>query len=203
MASWLEQVIQFLPDDNLYLALIALIAFCESIPLLGLAVPGSTLIVLAGYLVVHGKGSLLGVVIASTVGAGCGDLFAYWLGGRLGQSLLHSRWGRKNRSARIRAENFLSTHGGKSLFYARFLGPIRGTVPFLAGVTQMRTGFFVSATLISAILWGLAYPGIGYLGGESWQRASSLSSRFGLLISLALIVSLFRLWLKRKSKSST
>jgi undecaprenyl-diphosphatase len=201
MASWLEQVIQFLPDDNLYLALIALIAFCESIPLLGLAVPGSTLIILAGYLAVHGKGSLLGVIFASTIGAGGGDLFAYWLGGRLGQPLLNSRWGRRNRRTRVRAESFLRAHGGKSLFYARFLGPIRGTVPFLAGVTQMRPGYFGRATLISALLWGLAYPGIGYLGGESWQRASSLSSRFGLLICLALVVTLFHFWLKRKSKS--
>lgn len=200
MIRWLEQMIQFLPDGTLYYALITLIAFCESIPLVGLAVPGSTLIVLAGYLVVHGKGALLSVVFASIIGAGGGDLFAYWLGARMGQPLLHSRWARKNRSTRIRAENFLNTHGGKSLFYARFLGPIRGTVPFLAGVTQMRPGFFGGATLISAILWGLAYPGIGYLGGESWQRASSLSSRFGLLIALALAVSLFHVWLKRKSK---
>jgi len=201
MSSWLEQVLEFLPDGNLYLALIALIAFCESIPLVGLAVPGSTLIVLAGYLVVHGKGSLLSVILVSSLGAGSGDLFAYWLGARLGQPLLHSKWGRKKRSARLRAASFLQSHGGKSLFYARFFGPIRGTVPFVAGITQMDPKKFIVATVISAILWGVAYPGIGYLGGESWQEASSLSSRFGLLISLALVVSLFHLWLKRKSKS--
>lgn len=198
MNGWLEQVLPFLPAGNLYLIFIALIAFFESIPLLGLAVPGSTLVVLAGYLAVHGQGSIRSIILVSSLGAACGDLFAYWLGARLGQRLIHSRWGKKNHRNRMRAEIFLQTHGGKSLFYARFLGPIRGTVPFLAGVTHMRPRFFVTATLINSILWGLAYPGIGYLGGESWQRVSSLSGRFGLVIFFALILTLFRLWLKRK-----
>ncbi len=196
----MQQLITFLPEGAIYLCLVALVAFVESLPLLGLAMPGSTLVVLAGFLAAHDKGNLLDLIIVSAVGAFAGDFLSYWLGGRLGGSLINTTW-LKNRREKLReAESFFEAHGGKSLFYARFLGPIRGTIPFLAGMTRMPSGFFIRATLTSAILWGVAYPGIGFLGGESWQQASGLSSRLGLLIFLAFCASLFHIWLKRKTR---
>ncbi len=199
MGAWFQQLIGVLPDGGSYLLLIALVAFFESVPLLGLAMPGSTLIVLAGFLAAHGKGNLVQLSLVCACGAFLGDALSYWLGGRLGHHLLKSTWLKKRQGQLREAELFFCDHGGKSLFYARFLGPIRGTIPFLAGMAQMRPGYFCRMTVISAILWGIAYPGLGYLGGESWQRATSLSTRFGLLILLAFSASLFHFWLKRKA----
>lgn len=199
MTDWMQQLVTFLPEGAVYLALVMLVAFLESIPLVGLAVPGSTMIVLAGFLASHGKGDLINILLCSAIGAFCGDFLSYWMGGRLGQTLLTTTWLQKRRQKLREAEAFFAEHGGKSLFYARFLGPIRGTIPFLAGIAHMRPGFFCRATLISAVLWGIAYPGLGYLGGESWQQASDLSSRLGLLILLAFCASLFHIWLKRKT----
>ena len=200
MENWMQQLMAILPEGASYLILVALIAFIESLPLLGLAMPGSTLIVLAGFLAAHGKGDLALLIFFSAAGAFLGDFSSYWLGGRLGQRLLTTTWLIKRQQKLREAEIFFSEHGGKSLFYARFLGPIRGTIPFLAGMAHMQTGAFYRTTLLSAILWGIAYPGLGYLGGASWQRASDLSSRLGLLILLAFAASLFHLWLKRKTR---
>lgn len=200
MADWMQQLTSLLPEGAVYLALVALIAFLEAVPLIGLALPGSTLIVLSGFLAAHGKSDLPSLVVASAIGAFWGDFFSFWLGGRLGQPLLTSDWLKRHRQKIREAELFFSKHGGKSLFYARFLGPIRGTIPFLAGMAQMSPRFFLKATAINATLWGLAYPGLGYLGGESWQLASTLSSRLGLLILLALCASLFHLWLRRNTR---
>ena len=200
MAEWMRQLISLLPSGGLYLGLICLIAFLEALPLIGLAMPGSTLIVLSGFLAAHGKSDLPSLGVASTIGAFLGDFLSYWLGGRLGQPLLERPRIQKHLEKIREAELFFARHGGKSLFYARFLGPIRGTIPFLAGMAHMRPPYFLKATAISAILWGIAYPGLGYLGGESWQKASSLSGRFGLIILLAFCASLFHLWLKRKTR---
>ncbi len=200
MADWMQQLIAILPNGVVYLILLFLVAFFESIPLLGLAVPGSTLIVLAGFLAAHGKGNLTSLIFFCAVGAFLGDFLSYWLGGRLGQRVLSTPWLRKRHQKLLAAEVFFVEHGGKSLFYARFLGPIRGTIPFMAGMARMRAGFFCRTTLVNAILWGIAYPGLGYLGGESWQRASDLSSRLGLMVLLALCASSFHLWLKRKTR---
>lgn len=197
--EWMRQIVELLPDGGLYLSLVALVALLESLPLIGLAMPGSTLIVLAGFLSAHGKGSFAELIVVSATGAFLGDFFSYWLGAKTGPSLLRTAWLNNRREKFLEAESFFDTHGGKSLFYARFLGPIRGTIPFLAGMARMPADFFIRATLISAILWGIVYPGLGYLGGESWQYATDLSTRLGLLVFLAFCASLFHLWLKRKT----
>ncbi|MCF6179598.1 MAG: hypothetical protein L3J63_09465, partial [Geopsychrobacter sp.] len=88
MTDWIQQLITVLPVGGGYLLLIALVALFESLPLLGLAMPGSTLIVFTGFLAAHGKGDLLLVILVSTFGAFGGDLISYLLGKKLGKKIL-------------------------------------------------------------------------------------------------------------------
>jgi undecaprenyl-diphosphatase len=197
VSNWLQEIIAVLPEGGLYLCVLLLIALFESLPMIGLALPGSTLVILAGFLAAHGKGTLLPLILATTLGALLGDLLSYWLGARFGSPLLKRKTFKKHRNLINRAELFFAAHGGKSIFFARFLGPIRGITPFIAGLARMPGKAFVRYALISAILWGIAYPGVGYLGGASWQQAQSLTTRFGLLILLALVVTILHFWLRR------
>jgi undecaprenyl-diphosphatase len=200
MESWLQQSIEWLPGGAIYLLLLFLIAFLESLPMIGLLMPGSTLVVLAGFLVVHGKGSLLPLMFVTACGALLGDLLSYWLGNHLGERLLALRSFQKHRKLVTQSERFFYNHGGKSIFFARFLGPIRGITPFIAGLSRMSARPFGVYAVISAILWGICYPGLGYLGGASWQQAQSLSARFGLVILAALVVTVLHYCLKRSLK---
>lgn len=195
-ADWLQQFIHLLPDGASYLLLMFLIAFGESLPMIGLLMPGSTLVVLAGFLVVQGKGTLLPLIVVTAVGSLCGDLLSFWLGAHLGGRLLRTHSFIKHRKLILQAEDFFSAHGGKSIFFARFLGPIRGITPFIAGFSRMNGNLFCRFAVISAVLWGLSYPVLGFLGGTSWQQAQSFSARFGLLILLGLAVTIVHYWLR-------
>ena len=197
METWLQQVVEMLPDGYLYLLLLFLIAFGESLPMIGLLLPGSTLVVLAGFLAFHDKNSLTNLMLVTAFGALLGDLLSYWLGAHLGGRLLVSRSFQKHHKLVKQAERFFNSHGGKSIFFARFLGPIRGITPFIAGLSSMPGRAFCRYSLISAILWGLTYPSLGYLGGASWQQTQSLTARFGLLIAVLLLVTLVHYWLRR------
>ena len=202
MEHWLQQFMEFLPDGWNYLLVMFLIAFAESTPMIGLIVPGSTLIVFAGFLVLKGKSSLMLLIIVTTGGAFLGDLFSFWLGVHYGTKLLKLSSFQKHHKLIKQSEQFFVEHGGKSIFFARFLGPIRGITPFIAGLSGMPKRPFYGYALISAILWGICYPGMGYLGGRSWQEAQSLSVKFGLLIGLLLFATIFQHWIKRIFKSS-
>ena len=197
MEAWLQQIVAMLPTGFGYSLILFLIAFSESLPMIGLLMPGSTLVVLAGFLAFSGKGALPELMLFSACGALLGDLLSYWLGKHPGGRLLNLSIFRKHHKLIRQAERFLSIHGGKSIFFARFLGPIRGITPFIAGLTNMPGAAFFRYSVISAILWGLAYPGLGYLGGASWQQAQSLSARFGLLILLILAATCLHYWLRR------
>ena len=169
MEHWLQQIIALLPSGASYLFLLFFVAFFESLPMIGLLMPGSTLVVLAGFLVVQGKGSLVALMLVTALGALLGDLLSFWLGGHFGQRLLALRSFRKHAQLVKQSERFFYNHGGKSIFFA----------------------------VISALLWGLCYPGLGYLGGASWQQAQSLTARFGLIVLAALGVTLLHYWLKK------
>ena len=197
MEAWLQQFVQYLPDGFSYYLLLFLIAFGESLPMLGLLLPGSTLIVLAGFLAFQGKGFYLPILLSSASGALCGDLLSFWLGRRFGSKMLTLKIFRRHHQLVKSSEQFFCTHGGKSLFFARFLGPIRGITPFIAGLSKMPGRALLIYTLISALLWGICYPALGYLGGASWQQAQSLTARFGLLIAVLLLMTIIHYWLRR------
>jgi membrane-associated protein len=188
MEEWLQHLLGLLPVGAPYYALLAGVAFFEAVILMGWLLPGSALVIGAGYLVLHGQGALLPLMAAVGVGAFFGDLTSYILGARLGSWLLHKGPLRRRLGMVRKAEVFFAGHGGKSLFFGRFLGPLRGTVPFVAGGARMRPGSFLAYTTASCVLWGIAYPGLGFLGGASWQQVQRLTGRFSLFIGLLLML---------------
>jgi membrane-associated protein len=188
MEDWLQNLLGWLPAGGPFYALLAAVAFFEAVVLVGWLLPGSVLVVGAGFLVIHGHGSLPPLMAAAAIGAFFGDMLSYFLGARLGSWLLHKGILRRRLAMVRHAEIFFAEHGGKSLFFGRFLGPLRGTIPFVAGGARMRPGVFLPYTLTSCILWGIAYPGLGFLGGASWQHVQKLTGRFSLLIGLLLVL---------------
>ncbi len=202
MEYWLQQFIEILPVGTPYLLVLLIVSFTESLPLIGLIIPGSTLVVFAGFLVLHGKCSLLLLMLVTSSGALLGDLISFWLGLKYGSKLLKLRSFQNHHHLIKQAEYFFVNHGGKSIFFARFIGPIRGMTPFIAGLSGMPEKLLVRYALISAILWGICYPGLGYLGGSSWENAQSLSARFGLILFAILIATILHTWVKRTFKKS-
>jgi len=198
MEEWLQQLFNWLPGGPLYLGAIALIAFLESLVAVGVIVPGSTLIVFAGFLALHGKEEIAAIIAVSIFGAFWGDFISYWLGARFGPSIINTRMMRKQKGVVRNAEIFFAQHGGKSVFFGRFIGPIRGFVPFVAGCAQMKPRVFIGYGVVSAILWGLAYPGLGYLAGVSWQNVQRWSGRFAILILAALVVTVLVSLLRKR-----
>lgn len=198
MEHWLQEIFNLLPGGGLFIAAVFLIAFFEALVGVGLIMPGSVLTVFSGWLAFQGKAQIEAVMAAAACGALVGDLLSYWLGARFGIHLWKWQLLKKRQSLLRMTEIFFIEHGGKSVFFGRFLGPIRGLVPFVAGASQMRPLAFTLYSIISGILWGISYPGLGFLGGTSWQRAETLTGRLGLLLALALVACLLLTWLRRK-----
>ncbi len=198
MEQWLLNLFNQVPGGTLFITAVFIVAFLEALVGIGLIMPGSVLTVFSGWLAFHDKAPIMTIMAAAGLGAVIGDFLSYWLGARFGIHLWNWRLLKQHQGLLRLAEIFFLEHGGKSVFLGRFLGPIRGLVPFVAGVSRMRPSVFSCYALISSILWGISYPGIGYLGGTSWQQAETLAGRLGLLIALAVIVFLLVAWLRHK-----
>ena len=190
MEIWLRELLTSLPGGTTLTLAVFIIAFLEALVGIGLIMPGSVLTVFSGWLAFQGKAPLAEIMLAAALGALIGDLLSFWGGARLGPVLRSYRLLRTRQDLLRLAELFFIEHGGKSVLIGRFIGPIRGLVPFVAGAGRMAVRPFFWYSAISGLLWGISYPGLGYLGGSSWQQAETLIGRIGWLALLAFVTSI-------------
>lgn len=146
--------------------LLALVTFGESLVFVGFMIPATALLLLAGTLIGSGvlaAGPLLLWLIA---GAIVGDAVSYWLGKWIGPALIQ-RWPlNRHRRSVARARLFFMRYGFVSIFLGRFLGPIRSTIPTVAGMMRMRQWAFQLANVASAVIWVFAMLAPGYLAAR-------------------------------------
>ena len=142
-------------------------AFGESIVVVGLIVPGATLVVLFGFVLSQGIYSFGDAFLVAAVGAILGDVFSFVLG-RRGVDPAR-RFPRLFAQSTVdRAEKFMNEYGVAGVFLGRFIGPLRPLVPFVAGAFKMRWRSFMVMNILSGILWSASYLAIGFFFGQFW-----------------------------------
>lgn len=179
----------------LALFFVFLIAFSESLIIVGLIVPGAILMILFGALISMDALKFWPTVLTSFSGAVLGDSLSYWLGMKY-QSKLHHLWPLSRHPQLIsRANHFFALHGSKSIILSRFIGPLRPLIPAIAGMTKMPLKTFIIANVSSAIIWAPLYLLPGILFGLSLEIASEFASKFIFLIIALIIFIVISLWI--------
>ena len=181
-------MIQHLLDTYGYVAVLLLVAL-ES---LGLPLPGETALLTASAYAATGRLSIVGVIAAAAVGAVLGDAGAYWIG-RTGGLALIRRYGKLFRvdDAKLdRARNFFQRHGGKTVFFGRFVSLLRMLAALLAGVTRMPYARFSAFNVAGGVCWSVLFGGLGYAFGRNLPQLRHAVGQAGALIALlaALLV---------------
>src|SRR3990167_7945441 len=174
-----------------------LIAFSESIALIGLVIPGSLLLIGIGTLIGSGIISPTETIIAAIIGAILGDFVSFWTGHhyskRIHKIWPFSRWPKLLEKGIL----FFNAHGGKGVFLGRFIGPIRPITPVVAGMMKMPIFTFALVDIISAILWAIAYmlPGIILGSAASAELSSDAVPHFIMRIVIAIFSIALLYWL--------
>lgn len=149
-----------------YLGLFAIV-FAESGLLIGLFLPGDSLLFTAGILASQGYFNIFAVIAISFTAAVVGDAVGFYFGRKVGPRIFTRDDSIFFQRAHLgRAEKFYTEHGGKTLVLARFMPVIRTLAPIIAGVSNMRYTAFVTYNIIGAVLWGIGLPAAGYFLGR-------------------------------------
>jgi membrane protein DedA with SNARE-associated domain len=174
------------------LPLLAVVVGLESF---GIPLPGETALIAFGVLASQGHYGIEWVIVFAAIGAIVGDNLGYWLIGRIGGRALFRRSGWLNRYAeRVlpRAEALMARHGGKTVFFGRFVSILRYTVAWIAGLSRMEWWRFLFWNAAGGIAWATA---VGLLAYYSGRAAAEAIQRYGLFAAGALAVVLALGWL--------
>jgi membrane protein DedA with SNARE-associated domain len=166
------------------LALLFLLVAVESA---GIPVPGEIGLITAAVLAQRGHYSLVAVIVVAAAAAITGDNIGYWLG-RVGGRKLLARWELTRRYAEKTlppAERFFKKHGGKTVFFGRFVAVLRVTSAWLAGLSRMHWWEFFAWNAAGGIVWATGTAIVAYYFGKA---AAEAIGRYGLYAALVLIV---------------
>ena len=133
--------------------ILGLVAFAESLFLVGLMFPAMPVLLAIGGLIAAEALDPVPLLISAVTGAIAGDMVSYVIGRKFGRRIIYRSVAKPHRRKIAKARVFFRKYGMLSVFLGRFFGPLRATVPFVAGMTQMSQLRFQIANCASAIVW--------------------------------------------------
>lgn len=168
MASW---VIGFISSTGYWG--IVLLMFVENVfP----PIPSEVIMPLAGYMIVQGKLTFLGITAAGMAGSVLGALPFYYAGRRLGKDRvrryadLHGRWLTVSGHDIERASRWFDRHGGAAVLLCRLIPGVRSLISIPAGVNRMNLWSFLGYTSVGTALWAAFLAYIGYVLGSNFSK---------------------------------
>ncbi len=182
--------------------LVGLVVMLES---MGAPLPGESLLIGAALYCATTHGLDIAWVIAAAVaGAVMGDNFGYLIGRSVGFRLL-ARWGRRvglTEDRLVLGRYLFRRHGGKVVFFGRFIAILRTFAALLAGANRMPWPSFLAYNALGGLVWAGGYTLAAYLIGRQVETISGpLGIGLGLVAAIAVGSAL--VFLKRNEKRLT
>jgi membrane protein DedA with SNARE-associated domain len=162
LEHYAQQIVEFVRVHEVWAApIVFLLAFGESLAFISLLLPAWAALVGIGVLIASGNLSFWPVWVAASVGAALGDWLSYWIGIKLGPPVAHVWPLSRHPDLLPKGEAFVKRWGPVAIFIGRFFGPLRASVPLVAGIFRMPFWEFQAANFSSAFVWAAVLLTIG------------------------------------------
>ncbi|WP_370048404.1 VTT domain-containing protein [Lysinibacillus sp. RC79] len=184
----LEEIIH--KFGNLSYFVLFAIVFVETGVVIFPFLPGDSLLFASGTLAAAMGAFNMWILIPVFLAAAIlGDTMNYHIGHKVGTSIPPKSFlGRVVKKERMEAaEKFFNKHGGKTIVIARFMPFIRTFIPFVAGASKMKYGYFIMYNVVGAVLWVLSCTLLGYFFGNIPIIKNNFSTVLILIILISVI----------------
>lgn len=157
-------------------------------------IPSELIMPLAGFMVTKNQLTLVGVIIAGTVGSVLGALPIYYLGQKLGEKRLkefaenHGRWFAFSGEDIERSQKWFEKHGGKAVFICRLVPGLRSLISFPAGVNSMPLVGFLLYSTLGMLVWTSFLALSGYILASNFTQVEKYLDPFTYVVLGTLLV---------------
>ena len=147
--------------------------------------------------------TVVGMMIAATVGSVVGALILYFVSAAIGPERLRGfverfgKWFGVKSSDLVRAEEWFDRRSVAAVLIGRCVPLIRSIVSIPAGFRRMKLTSFVVLTAIGSAVWNIALIGAGAVLGDQWERVGEYVGVFQWLVIAAVLLLLVRFVVSR------
>ncbi|MFH1736905.1 MAG: DedA family protein [Actinomycetota bacterium] len=193
----------FMATYGYYLVFFGVALECSA--MLGIIIPGETILLLAAFYAAYGELSLTSVILLAIVGAVVGDNIGYFFGRKGGRRfiLAYGKYVFITRKRLRAVDRYFKEHGGKTILIARFTSFLRALAAFTAGSLKMPYRVFFWYDFIGAIAWSITISLLGYFLGGNWPFLKKIIERVGygaiaLIVLIMAMVIFLKYWRRNK-----
>lgn len=166
-------------------------------------IPSELILPLGGFLAGQGRLSLVGVVIAATIGSIVGALILYFIGAWFGQARIEKLIVRYGRYASLSVEDLAKSEawfqrfGHWAVLIGRMMPLVRSLISLPAGLHRMPLGTFVLYSAIGSAMWNIVLIGAGWLLGDNWEQVGDVVGYLQYVVVAAIIAGVAYFFLRR------
>jgi len=205
LANWVQDVI----NQFGYLGVALLVVLENVFP----PIPSEIVLPFAGFVAQQGASgadssantdtSVLGMMIAATIGSVVGALILYFIAAAIGPERLRifidrfGRWFGVKSADLVRAEEWFDRRSVVAVLVGRCVPLIRSIVSIPAGFRRMNLTSFIVLTALGSAVWNIALIGAGAILGDQWERVGEYISVFQWLVIAAIVLLVLRFVLSK------
>ncbi|MGE0879258.1 MAG: DedA family protein [Acidimicrobiia bacterium] len=186
LTHWATDIVERLG----YLGVALLVALENVFP----PIPSEVVLGLAGYTTSRGDGSVVGMIIAATIGSVVGAWILYGLSAAVGPVRLraiiirYGAWVGFGESDLDRAEAWFDRRSRSAVFVCRCVPLIRSLISIPAGFRRMPLRVFTLFTLVGSLVWNTALITAGYLLADQWEKMLHVTEPFQTVVVILIVL---------------
>lgn len=166
----------------------------ETSVLVGLIVPGDTIVLVAST-AVGSVPEYVALALVVILGALAGESIGFALGRWFGPHIQHSRLGRRiGEENWARAQRYLDRRGGPAVFISRFLPVLHSLIPLTVGMSTMRYRKFMAWTVPACVIWSFSYVTVGWVAADGYRELSRELHWAGYIFVAVIAAFLIAVW---------
>lgn len=203
MENW---IISFMEEFG-YLGIFLMIMLENIFP----PIPSEIVLAFGGFMTIKTDTTIVGVIIASTLGAVAGAVILYYLGKLLHFERLEKivdRWGyllRTKKEDVHKANQWFDKYGIWTVFFCRMIPILRSLISIPAGMGKMNLPVFLLLTTLGSLIWNTILVNLGAMLGSSWSKVLEYMSvyQYVVIVIIGIIGVCFIIWFVRNRMYKT
>ncbi|WP_322907257.1 DedA family protein [Paenibacillus campi] len=157
-------------------------------------IPSEIVLPFGGFMTTNSSLTIIGVIIAATIGSVLGAVILYGVGRLLDVERLEKiveRWGhilRVKKEDIYRADAWFDKYGYWTVLFCRMIPLVRSLISIPAGMSNMKFGLFLLFTTIGTVIWNSILVIIGATLGDNWQRITEFMDIYSSVAYVVIAV---------------